>query len=911
MYILKQISDSFDRSPLHPRTTKCIVVGGRKNKKRIPKPIKVKKKKITHNYCIYSKILQACIIWKLIDLYINMYCFNQCREELREAMITKMTCMYQDIRTLGRGWLIIDVVHEKTESIVVHEQSTIQTIIDEISDNIIKVNASEFYIRHGTKHYHVSQNQLMKIKIASTDITNGSKIHVIRRLYGGGKNNKKRKRSDKEEMDATSDEDSDSSIPHKIQRLSNNIIEQDHQWNDNNSTTIDVEDNEEIFENDWEMEEEKYQTDDNENWKSDEEYLPQNFTTNAENIFDELCDSEDSAGWIQTLYNETDESDESEDSEITNTSETSEPSDHSNESDSSIRVKSQKPNRRKPGQKKRKGPKRTINRRYNKSHRYNINRLKRQRRLVQKSLAPKEHIIDEEEQFDWDSKIWAKKIYHKQQTERKSTPLFQMKGGIDKFRSDLHRYKENYIGKMDNECPHCGALLFKCELSKDKNKKWTMCCNNGKIKLKPRIPPPKVLQELLTSNTNLAKYFKQHIILINSALALSSSKIYRKQLPHSHNRAPPTFILSGGVYHTVPLVVPDEGKAPKQAQIYTWDPDQELNNRMNQGFLHKLKSSREFRVIVKQLQNTLHQYNWIVKTYKTIYEKYLEGKPEIPELKLMIHSKIDDKTNLGHYKQYSEPSKNSPVATIMEFGELTDKVPTHRKLIITTRNTNETRTLLDCHSLSDAYAFPLFYPYGETAYDIDFKDTMGKKISMTQYYRYRLLERKNEWNPFIYGGRLFQQFISATWGKIQQNTMNWIIHNQKKCRADSYESIKKARNENDDLRNLGKKLNILPRSFVESPRYFRSKYQHAIAILRQMRSKPDFFITFTANEKWREIQETLAMHESPMTCRDDIIARVFHAKLKQFLHDLTHKNGLGMYIIIQYRFQLFIQSIHR
>ena len=76
---------------------------------------------------------------------------------------------------------------------------------------------------------------------------------------------------------------------------------------------------------------------------------------------------------------------------------------------------------------------------------------------------------------------------------------------------------------MDQECPHCGALLFKCELSKDKDKKWTMCCNNGKIKLEPRIPPPDVLHQLMTSDTKLAKYFKQNIIMINSALAMSSS----------------------------------------------------------------------------------------------------------------------------------------------------------------------------------------------------------------------------------------------------------------------------------------------------------------------------------------------------------------------------------------------------
>ena len=62
-----------------------------------------------------------------------------------------------------------------------------------------------------------------------------------------------------------------------------------------------------------------------------------------------------------------------------------------------------------------------------------------------------------------------------------------------------------------------------------------------------------------------------------------------------------------------------------------------------------------------------------------------------------------------------------------------------------------------------------------------------------------------------------------------------------------------------------------------------------------MGSIPDFFITFTANHKWKEIHETMNNHKVRFECRDDVIARVFRAKLKQFLHDLTKSNVLGMY----------------
>ena len=67
-----------------------------------------------------------------------------------------------------------------------------------------------------------------------------------------------------------------------------------------------------------------------------------------------------------------------------------------------------------------------------------------------------------------------------------------------------------------------------------------------------------------------------------------------------------------------------------------------------------------------------------------------------------------------------------------------------------------------------------------------------------------------------------------------------------------------------------------------------------MAILRQLRTKPDFFITFTANANWKEVKDAMALHNVPMSCRDDIIVRVFNAKLKHLMNDLKKKNALGL-----------------
>jgi hypothetical protein len=65
-----------------------------------------------------------------------------------------------------------------------------------------------------------------------------------------------------------------------------------------------------------------------------------------------------------------------------------------------------------------------------------------------------------------------------------------------------------------------------------------------------------------------------------------------------------------------------------------------------------------------------------------------------------------------------------------------------------------------------------------------------------------------------------------------------------------------------------------------------------MAIVRHFK-KPTFFITFTANPRWLEIDRELKGRQ-PID-RPDLIARVFHLKVRELLIDL--KNGLfGPYI---------------
>ena len=62
-----------------------------------------------------------------------------------------------------------------------------------------------------------------------------------------------------------------------------------------------------------------------------------------------------------------------------------------------------------------------------------------------------------------------------------------------------------------------------------------------------------------------------------------------------------------------------------------------------------------------------------------------------------------------------------------------------------------------------------------------------------------------------------------------------------------------------------------------------------MAIVR-VYGRPTFFVTFTCNVNWPEIQAALLPGQDAQS-RPDLVARVFHLKLKALLQELT-TNGI-------------------
>jgi hypothetical protein len=157
------------------------------------------------------------------------------------------------------------------------------------------------------------------------------------------------------------------------------------------------------------------------------------------------------------------------------------------------------------------------------------------------------------------------------------------------------------------------------------------------------------------------------------------------------------------------------------------------------------------------------------------------------------------------------------------------------------------------------------------------------RVTMLQFYAYILHHRVNEeW--ILRAGRLLQQFIVDAYACTEQNHLKFICENQRQLRCDLYNGLQDALNAGDILgNNVGLKM-ILPSSFQGGERAMGQLYQNAMARVRKF-GKPNLFVTFTCNPKWKEITDALLLGQIAKD-RPELVTRVFNLKLDALLKDI-------------------------
>ncbi|KAJ1257558.1 hypothetical protein BS78_10G005300 [Paspalum vaginatum] len=293
--------------------------------------------------------------------------------------------------------------------------------------------------------------------------------------------------------------------------------------------------------------------------------------------------------------------------------------------------------------------------------------------------------------------------------------------------------------------------------------------------------------------------------------------------------------------------------------------------------------------IVAGLQSMLDNNNVLAQSFRMARERFKNLDFHDYALKL-----ISDRNRSG---THGLPAANEVAALVVK--DPTDEAE-GRDIIVEFKDVGPKR-ISEIHPKFMAMQYPLLFPYGEDGYTVNIpyqeKDGVTYKrnnVTLLEYNSYHLHPRPGESMSLLTSGHLSLQFWVDVYTCIEQNTLNWIRHNQGKLRTELYSGLQDAIERGDTrTEQVGKRI-LLPSSFTGSIRNKVQNFQDAMAICRWA-GYPNLFITFTCNAKWPEIQYMLDETGSKQkpSDRPEIVDRVFMIKLRELLRDIVEGKRFG------------------
>jgi hypothetical protein len=141
------------------------------------------------------------------------------------------------------------------------------------------------------------------------------------------------------------------------------------------------------------------------------------------------------------------------------------------------------------------------------------------------------------------------------------------------------------IGDPVWECHECAALMWygerKCKSRHQVTPKFQLCCHGGKAQLPMLKEPPPILQHLLFGRDNEdSQNYQNNVRIYNSMFAFTSPGM-QTDSHINKGKGPPTLRIQGQIHHRIGDLLPPEGQKPKFAQLYIYDTENEIKNRMH------------------------------------------------------------------------------------------------------------------------------------------------------------------------------------------------------------------------------------------------------------------------------------------------------------------------------------------
>ena len=303
-----------------------------------------------------------------------------------------------------------------------------------------------------------------------------------------------------------------------------------------------------------------------------------------------------------------------------------------------------------------------------------------------------------------------------QPTNQTEPPQPIPRGFISQYR---HR-KPLKLGRMDIECPDCGALHWMAEKTYKSPKsapRFSKCCKEGAVMLPAIKDPPDDLKELLTSQDHDAVEFRKNIRCYNSALAFTSVD-YKVDSRVSGGIVP--FQIQGQLCHLHGPLEPNTGQTPAGAQVWFHDPEMGNQIRMNRANRNRNGDARINGSTLGRLTHMLYQCNPFIGIYTTAREQLLALERRLTPVQVLFTPEMRLVMDYGADRRRENLPTSSEVAAIIpDLGPGWHKT-TFRDMSLTLRSANPGQLGLRRVDPSHAAYLPLQYvllfPHGDTGW---------------------------------------------------------------------------------------------------------------------------------------------------------------------------------------------------
>ncbi|KAI4345058.1 hypothetical protein L6164_012226 [Bauhinia variegata] len=311
--------------------------------------------------------------------------------------------------------------------------------------------------------------------------------------------------------------------------------------------------------------------------------------------------------------------------------------------------------------------------------------------------------------------------------------------------------------------------------------------------------------------------------------------------------------------------------SPKFAQLYFYDMENEIQNRL----LQFRKGNELDPSIIMALRQMLDQHNVYAKVYRMVRDRLHNSETEDIRLKLISERTIDGRI-------YNVPTTIEVDALIV--GDIDNADP--KDIIIEKR-------IHELHHIYLPLQYPLLFPYGEDGYryNVPHRDitttrsNVQNKVTIHEFFNFRLQMRKDEPQTILSSRRLFQQFIVDVYYVMESERLNYIRYHQKNLRVERYDDLHTDNHHVDEEGTTKGKKHNTSLNLCRFAKYMDQLYFDAMAICGTV-GYPDIFLTFTCNPKWLEVKRLLDPTRLKPEDRLDINSHIFKIKLDHLMSDL-------------------------